>query len=140
MAKLGPIIIAEDDPDDQEILRDILQELHVQNELKFFDNGQKVLDYLLQTIDHPFMILSDVNLLGMNGHDLKARINAHPELSKRTIPFIFLTTSVEPNILRRSYEMKAQGYFQKGDSMDQMLNMMNIIIQYWTLCKYPTNE
>ena len=140
MAKLGPIIIAEDDPDDQEILRDILQELHVQNELKFFDNGQKVLDYLMQTIDHPFMILSDVNLLGMNGHDLKARINAHPELSKRTIPFIFLTTSVEPNILRRSYEMKAQGYFQKGDSMDQMLNMMNIIIQYWTLCKYPTNE
>jgi CheY-like chemotaxis protein len=98
------------------------------------------MDYLLQTIDHPFMILSDVNLLGMNGHDLKARINAHPELSKRTIPFIFLTTSVEPNILRRSYEMKAQGYFQKGDSMDQMLNMMNIIIQYWTLCKYPTNE
>jgi CheY-like chemotaxis protein len=140
MAKLGPIIIAEDDPDDQEILRDILRELHVQNELKFFDNGQKVMDYLLQTIDHPFMILSDVNLLGMNGHDLKARINAHPELSKRTIPFIFLTTSVEPNILRRSYEMKAQGYFQKGDSMDQMLNMMNIIIQYWTLCKYPTNE
>jgi CheY-like chemotaxis protein len=140
MAKLGPIIIAEDDPDDQEILRDILRELHVQNELKFFDNGQKVLDYLMQTIDHPFMILSDVNLLGMNGHDLKARINAHPELSKRTIPFIFLTTSVEPNILRRSYEMKAQGYFQKGDSMDQMLNMMNIIIQYWTLCKYPTNE
>ena len=140
MAKLGPIIIAEDDPDDQEILRDILQELHVQNELKFFDNGQKVMDYLLQTIDHPFMILSDVNLLGMNGHDLKARINAHPELSKRTIPFILLTTSVEPNILRRSYEMKAQGYFQKGDSMDQMLNMMNIIIQYWTLCKYPTNE
>jgi len=140
MAKLGPIIIAEDDLDDQEILRDILRELHVQNELKFFDNGQKVMDYLLQTIDHPFMILSDVNLLGMNGHDLKARINAHPELSKRTIPFIFLTTSVEPNILRRSYEMKAQGYFQKGDSMDQMLNMMNIIIQYWTLCKYPTNE
>ena len=140
MAKLGPIIIAEDDPDDQEILRDILRELHVQNELKFFDNGQKVLDYLMQTIDHPFMILSDVNLLGMNGHDLKARINAHTELSKRTIPFIFLTTSVEPNILRRSYEMKAQGYFQKGDSMDQMLNMMNIIIQYWTLCKYPTNE
>jgi CheY-like chemotaxis protein len=140
MAKLGPIIIAEDDPDDQEILRDILRELHVQNELKFFDNGQKVLDYLLQTIDHPFMILSDVNLLGMNGHDLKARINAHPELSRRTIPFIFLTTSVEPNILRRSYEMKAQGYFQKGDSMEQMLNMMNIIIQYWSLCKYPTNE
>ena len=140
MAKLGPIIIAEDDPDDQEILRDILQELHVQNELKFFDNGQKVLNYLLQTIDHPFMILSDVNLLGMNGHDLKASINAHPELSKRSIPFIFLTTSVEPNVLRRTYEMKAQGYFQKGDSMDQMLNMLNVIIQYWTLCKYPTNE
>ncbi|HZI00793.1 MAG TPA: response regulator [Flavisolibacter sp.] len=140
MAKLGPIIIAEDDPDDQEILRDILQELHVQNELKFFDNGQKVLEYLLQTIDHPFMILSDVNLLGMSGYDLKASINTHHVLSKRSIPFIFLTTSVEPNVLRRTYEMKAQGYFQKGDSMDQMLNMLNVIIQYWTLCKYPTNE
>jgi CheY-like chemotaxis protein len=140
MAKTGPIIIAEDDPDDQEILKEIFQNLNVHNELKFFENGQKVLEYLLSTIDKPFLIISDVNLLGMSGFELKQKINANPYLRAKSIPFIFLTTSLDNSILLKTYEMMAQGYFQKGDSLSQIQDMIKLVIDYWLLCKHPNNE
>ena len=41
MNKGGPIIIIEDDLDDQDILTEIFQELNYKNEVIFFKEGEK---------------------------------------------------------------------------------------------------
>jgi CheY-like chemotaxis protein len=74
MSKRGPIIIAEDDIDDRDVLRDVLKSLEVRNEIRFYDNGQQVLDYLRTTRENPFLIISDVNLPLMSGTRLREEI------------------------------------------------------------------
>ena len=75
MSKQGPILIIEDDRDDQHLLTEVFTTLNIKNELKFFENGNTALHYLQTTLDQPFIILSDVNLPGMSGPELKRSIN-----------------------------------------------------------------
>ena len=55
----GPIIIIEDDLDDQELLGEAFKQLNVMNEVIFFSDSYKALDYLVTTHIKPFIIFSD---------------------------------------------------------------------------------
>lgn len=139
MANHGPIIIVEDDQDDRDILTEAFESLHIKNELKFFGDGQDVLDYLMATTEQPFLILTDVNLPRMRGTDLRRHINENEHLRKKSIPFIFLTTSANPIAVRKAYDQMIQGYFQKEHSFEQVKQMIRLIVDYWTVCRHPNN-
>ena len=71
----GPILLIEDDEDDQFLLQQMIHGLDVKNQLRFFSNGQQVLDYLRVTQEQPFVILCDVNMPVMNGLELRRKID-----------------------------------------------------------------
>ena len=75
MNKSGPIIIIEDDIDDQEILVDIFKELNYRNELVFFADSIKALAYLTDTETEPFLVLSDINMPKLNGMELREKVH-----------------------------------------------------------------
>jgi CheY-like chemotaxis protein len=137
MAKAGPILIFEDDPDDQEVLQECLNALNVKNELKFFNDCAAALHYLKTTTDRPFLILSDVNMPGMTGNDLKKEINKDKKLRQKSIPFVFLTTSIQDQSVSEAYELMVQGYFQKENSISQIKQTLKMIVDYWSICKHP---
>jgi CheY-like chemotaxis protein len=65
----GPIIILEDDIDDQDILKEVFINLDYSNELLFYPDGYKALEFLEISDVIPFLILSDVNVpswMGLN--------------------------------------------------------------------------
>ncbi|MEO8762508.1 MAG: response regulator, partial [Bacteroidia bacterium] len=62
MNKNGPVIIIEDDEDDQLMINEIFQTLGYVNIVVFFKDGIKALEYLNQTDVIPFLILSDINM------------------------------------------------------------------------------
>ena len=138
MAKQGPILIIEDDLDDQYLLEEVFSSLDIKNELKFFANGKVALEYLNVTNDKPFIILSDVNLPGMNGPDLKRSINKNDRLRRKSIPFVFLTTTADPKAVEEAYDLLVQGYFQKANKISDLKNMIKMIIDYWMNCRNPT--
>ncbi len=139
MVKNEPILIVEDDHEDQEILKEVFESLQVKNELRFFVKGEQLIDYISTTTEQPFLIISDVNLIGMNGHDLKRKINENEKLRKKAIPFIFLTTTVDPLVLDKAYQMMVQGYFQKESTLEGIKNQLSTIIGYWTMCRHPNS-
>ena len=49
MNKNGPIIIIDDDPDDQELLKQVFSNLNYENEIIYFWNGDLALNYLNST-------------------------------------------------------------------------------------------
>ena len=49
MNKYGPIIVIEDDIDDQEILADIFKELNYKHKLIFFRDSVQALEFLINT-------------------------------------------------------------------------------------------
>jgi CheY-like chemotaxis protein len=140
MSRTGPIIIAEDDKDDQEIMNEVFESLSIKNKLLFFENGEDVLNYLRTTQDQPFIIISDINLSRMNGLELKKQINADESLRKKSIPFVFLTTSSDHVAILRAYEMMVQGYFKKENNFRQIQNSIRMIIEYWMICRHPNSD
>jgi CheY-like chemotaxis protein len=138
MAKPGPIVVLEDDLDDQGILEDILKELGVSNKSVWFTNGPDAFHYLKTTEEQPFIIFSDVNLPGQNGIEFKRQIDNDKELRKKSIPFVFFSTSVNKNAVNEAYtKMTVQGFFKKSDKYEEIKRTVKLILDYWFLCKHP---
>jgi two-component SAPR family response regulator len=137
MPTSGPIIVIEDDNDDQELLQEVMNDLGVPNILRFFDTCLKGFDYLMTTLEKPFLIISDINLPLMTGIELKLAINGNEKLLKKNIPFIFLSTNPDYKVISDAYRLMIQGYFIKPVNMKDFKEMMRMIIDYWKVCSYP---
>ena len=132
------VIIIEDDHDDREILHEVFNEINSNYQLIFFDNAPAAFNYLMSIPDKPFIIISDINLPGMSGIELKQKIDSTDYLRKRSIPFIFLTTADAPNIVEQAYQATdIQGYFKKQHSLKEIKQQIQWIINYWTLALHP---
>ncbi|GGH21175.1 response regulator [Dyadobacter endophyticus] len=139
MSLIGPIVIIDDDVDDRDMIGAMLDELAIINPCRYFENGQAALDYLLNTAESPLLILCDINMPVMNGLELRDQIDADPYLKKKSIPFIFLTTSDSPILVRRAYSGNIQGYFKKFHSFQEGRDRLRLIINYWKYCLHPNN-
>jgi CheY-like chemotaxis protein len=135
--RIGPIIIIEDDEDDQQILREVFERLHVPNELKFFGNAEDAYAYLETTTDKPFLIFSDINLPRMSGAELKKKINVNEKIRRKSIPFVFLTTTSAHQAVLDAYESLAQGFFTKPNNLTSLERMIEMILNYWKISRHP---
>jgi CheY-like chemotaxis protein len=139
MPTSGPIIIVEDDHDDQELLKEVFTELKVPNILRFFSSCMEAFDYLLTTIEKPFLIISDINIPAMSGLEFKDRINQNEVLRRKNIPFVFLSTTSETSTIAKAYDLLAQGYFIKPVKLVDIKEMVLKIIDYWKISSRPVN-
>ena len=138
MSKSGPIIIVEDDQDDKELFEEITREIGIENELIWFDNAIDVFEYLETTRDLPFLIFSDVNMPRQNGFEFKKKIDTDPVLRRKSIPFVFFTTSVSQHDVDEAYKtMTVQGFFIKGHNYNDMKLLLKNIYYYWANCRHP---
>ena len=135
-----PILIIEDDPDDQDVFREIITELGIPNPLIFFNNPTDAFEYLVTDGHQPLLILCDVNLPIQTGLEFKKEVDKHPELRKKSIPFVFCTTTVDSSAIRKAYlDISVQGYFRKGATMEEMKRTLKAIFEYWLLSVHPNS-
>jgi len=139
MAQTGPILLVDDDEDDYELFSLVLQKENVPNALLHFKSGVDAFQYLLSTTDAPFLILSDMNMPKMGGIELRQRIQDNEGLRKRSIPFIFFTTSGAEVAVKKAYDLSVQGFFLKQDSIQALARQVRLIIDYWQECIHPNN-
>lgn len=138
MSKTGPILIIEDDKEDKEILEEVLLDLNVKNPIIWLENTEEAYKYLCAATESMFIIFCDINMPGKNGLELKLKIDEHEELRKKSIPFIFYSTSANQKDVNDAYaKMTVQGFFQKGNDYNEMKKVIQLILDYWTLCKQP---
>jgi CheY-like chemotaxis protein len=135
----GPIVIVEDDKDDQEIYAEAIRDIGISNEIHFFDGGSKVLEYLNTTQEQPLIILCDINMPGMTGLQLKKYIQEDPYLAAKGVPFVFISTNASKAAVHHAHALSVQGYFQKPDNMEETKEMLRVLFQYWELCKHINN-
>lgn len=137
MNKTGPIIIIEDDLDDQETLTDVFKTLNYSNEIIFFSDGEKALDYLVNTEIEPFIIFSDINLPRLNGVELREKVHNNEDLRIKSIPYLFFTTSAEQKYVIDAYSKSIQGFFVKPSSYEALKKTIRTIVEYWQECVSP---
>jgi len=137
MNKSGPIIVIEDDFDDQEIFDEIFKELNYQNEVIYFIDGLKALDFLTHSPIEPFIILSDINMPKLSGLELREQVHNNEDLRLKCIPYLFFTTSAEQKHVIDAYSKSIQGFFIKPDNYENFKLSIKKILEYWQECVSP---
>lgn len=139
MLRTNPIILVEDDKDDYELFKNVLKDLNFHHKLIWFENSIEAFDYLITTEEQPFLIFSDINMHLQNGIEFKSKIDSDKRLRRKSIPFIFYSTTVDKEFVNRAYtEMTIQGFFQKAGDYNEMKAIIKVIIDYWECCQHPT--
>lgn len=137
MNKIGPVVIIEDDEDDQHILSEIFTKLNYKNEVVFFRDGNLALEYLNREDVLPFLILSDVNMPKIDGFELRSKVHTNQELHFKCIPYLFFTTGATKKSVIQAYAISVQGFFVKPNSYDKLEDTIKKIMDYWSVCIAP---
>lgn len=137
MNKGGPIIIIEDDIDDQEIFSEVFIDIGCKNKIIFFPDGEQALEYLTSTDVEPFIIFSDINMPKLGGMELRAKIHENEDLRLKSIPYLFFSTSAEQKNVVDAYSKSIQGFFVKPTSYKEIKEVIGIIVRYWETCVSP---
>lgn len=139
--KIRHILIAEDDPRDEELTLAALEEYHISNNIFVVHDGEEALDYLYcrgkfagRSNGNPLAILLDLKMPKVNGLDV-LRIIKNDEHMK-TIPVVMLTSSREEPDVRECYKHGVNAYVVKPvDFTDFMLAVKHLGL-FWV----ATNE
>ncbi len=128
------ILLVEDNPADMRLIREALTEDGMPAELHWSASGESALDYLHARGTHahrpmPDLVLLDLNLPGLNGHEVLAEIKRDDHL--RRIPVVVLTSSTARQDVLAAYDEHANAYVIKPDDYDQFLSLMASLRSYW---------
>lgn len=131
------ILMAEDDADDRLLAEEALSETRWPGGLRFVQNGEELLDYLLRRgayappVDapRPALILLDLNLPRKDGREALREIKSHPSLKR--IPVVILTTSAADTDIESLYDLGANSFISKPAQFDALVKVMNSVRQYW---------
>ncbi len=137
MNKTGPIIVIEDDGDDQQYMLNVFTELDFGNEIIFFKDGELAFEYLQQSPIEPFIILSDIDMPKLNGMALREQIHNNENLRLKCIPYLFFTTRNDQDHVINAYSKSVQGFFVKPSSSEKLKATIRKIVEYWQECESP---
>ena len=132
-----PILIADDDEDDRDMIRDALKESRLLNNLYCVNDGEELMDYLHHRgkfedqIKNPLpgLILLDLNMPRMDGREALREIKTDPRL--RQIPVVVLTTSQAEEDIFRTYELGFNSFITKPVSFESLVKVMKTLGHYW---------
>ena len=131
------ILIADDDADDRLMISDALRENRLANSLHFVENGEELMDYLLNRGKYsnvaenprPGLILLDLNMPKMDGREALKEIKGRAEL--KGIPVVVLTTSKAEEDVYRTYNLGVNSFVTKPVTFDSLVNIVREIGKYW---------
>ena len=118
------VLVAEDDPDIQVILKMVLVRLG-KCEVAITFQGDQVLPMAKE--HHPGLILLDVMLPEMSGFEICKVLKADPET--RSIPVIFLTARSMPTEIQEAMTLGALAYLAKPFDPMTLVAQINQILK-----------
>ena len=131
------ILMADDDADDRLLTEEAFAESHVVNDLRFVEDGEELMEYLLRRGKYsnpkdsplPGVILLDLNMPRKDGREALEEIKNNAEL--RHIPIIVLTTSKAEEDIYRTYDLGANSFITKPVTFSSLVQVLQTIGQYW---------
>jgi len=134
---LPVVLLVEDSPDDVDFARRALVRSGIEHRLVVAEQGDDALALLTgeqAAPGHarplrPELVLLDLNIPGLGGHELLSRIKHDPEL--KAIPVVILSTSEHRSDIESCYQAHANSYHTKSDDLGEYQNTAREIMEYW---------
>lgn len=141
-SKPSQILSVEDNPGDVRLIMEALKEVKMRSHLSVVEDGIEAMAFLNQEgkyseAPRPDLILLDLNLPKKNGREVLADIKKDKDLC--VIPVVILTSSKAEQDVVQSYKLHANCYVTKPVELDQFLNVVKDISEFWlTTVRLPS--
>ena len=138
------ILLVEDNPGDIRLIKEILKEGRINNNLNITEDGEEAMEFLRKEGEfanspRPDLILLDLNLPKKDGREVLEEIKEDENL--RRIPVVVLTTSKAEKDILKSYDMHANSYITKPVDFDQFIKVIKSIEDFWLeVVKLPEDK
>jgi CheY-like chemotaxis protein len=132
MSVQRPILLVEDNPIDIDLTKRAFARHELAPPIEVARDGEEALAWLPRWEAGepiPSVILLDLKLPKVNGHEVLHRFKTH--LRFRVIPVVILTTSKEDDDVQQAYAEGANSYIVKPVDFDKFLNVAAEIDLYW---------
>ncbi len=128
------LLIIEDNPGDVRLLEEAFEELKANVSIQVAKDGAEGIEFLSGNAHpkenwRPDLVLLDLNLPKVSGHEVLARIKSNPQT--RHIPVIVLTSSRAEADVRRAYQAYANAYLRKPSTLEGLLNTARDVKNFW---------
>jgi chemotaxis family two-component system response regulator Rcp1 len=137
------VLLVEDNEGDIGLIKEAFKDSKTVNKFSVVIDGQQALDFLnkrgeFESSGRPDLILLDLNLPKINGFDVLREVKSNPALQK--IPVIIFSSSASDDDVVRSYNLKANSYISKPANLEEFLNVVKTIDEFWfQTVKLPVN-
>jgi two-component system response regulator len=139
------LMMADDDPDDREFVKEAFEKSGFRGEFRYVEDGGALVDYLFrskddprgQTFPMPDLILLDLNMPRVDGYEALKRIKSDAGLKR--IPIVVLSTSESESDIQRTYDEGVNSFITKPSGFSELVDMAGRLKKYWLeLVKLPT--
>jgi CheY-like chemotaxis protein len=131
------ILLVEDDPGDQELIRRALSAGKLRTELHIVSDGQEAVDFLWHRgmyrhralSPQPDLVILDLNLPKLDGLQVLEWLKEDPK--RRRIPVVVLATPTGEENLARSYDLGCNSFVAKPAHLDEFFKVTRALEAYW---------
>jgi CheY-like chemotaxis protein len=131
------VLLVEDNARDVRLTQRAFVRAGLSHDLRVVRDGDEALAYLQRegayddptNAPRPDVILLDLNLPRISGHDMLRRLKQDPRFKQ--VPIIVLTTSGRPDDVRLAYEAGANAYLLKPVEFARFTEIMEQLGRFW---------
>jgi two-component system, chemotaxis family, response regulator Rcp1 len=128
------ILMAEDNPADARLVREVMSESKILNEIHVVPDGVEAMAFLRRAgkyanAPRPSLIFLDLNMPRKDGREVLSEIKSDPDL--RRIPVVVMTSSKAEEDIAQAYDEHANCYVRKPIDFDQFHTVVKAISQFW---------
>jgi CheY-like chemotaxis protein len=143
--KRGSVLIVEDNPTENMLIRSAFEDLGVTERVYAVDDGDEAIAFLRRKGKYadcekyvfPTFLLTDLNMPRVNGFELLLFLKrSHFTI----IPTIVLTMSADPDDVKCAYLFGANAYHVKTPGMEGLHEQLRRIYEYWTTLELPGTD
>ena len=139
MSDVPPILLVEDNPDDEALTTRALKKANLRNAIVVARDGVEALDYLFGTGAHagrdanalPQVVLLDIKLPKIDGLEVLRRLRADERTA--LLPVVILTSSSEEQDMIDGYRLGANSYVRKPVDFGHFADAVRQLGLYWVL-------
>src|ERR1043165_4626217 len=107
----GEIILIDNDKFEYDFLKEALNTLNYDVGVVYLQSAKDGFEYLKQTQKDIFLIISEIDFVGMDGLALKKAINDEGHTHWKSIPFVFIANEATTETVDEAYKYGIQGVF-----------------------------